>query len=129
MGLHATILGQLTTQQATIANLEARCDELEGTFWCGGKVNGSNLQVLSSFGSATFTITRASGFGTGVYKITFNQTHPDGAHYVVNLTTQASVSIKVWDSPNNLPTVNHFHIATYNRGSVHNATFPFSVRL
>jgi hypothetical protein len=65
---------------------------LTSPFWCAGKVDGSSLQVLSSKGQTGFTVEREPDFGAGVYKIIFDEAHPDGDEYVINITTLFTLS-------------------------------------
>jgi hypothetical protein len=60
---------------------------LTSPFWVAGKVDGSSLQVLSSKGQTGFTVVRETDFDTGVYKIIFDEAHPDCDEYVINITT------------------------------------------
>jgi hypothetical protein len=56
-------------------------------FWVAGKVDGGSLQVLSSKGQKGFSVVRESGFSAGVYKIIFEEPHPDGADYIIQITS------------------------------------------
>jgi hypothetical protein len=60
---------------------------ITGAFWVAGKVDGASLAILSSKGQRGFSVQRESGFSTGVYKITFDEAHPDGANYVIQISS------------------------------------------
>ena len=70
-------------------------------FWTGGKVNGTNLGVLSVVGRYGYTVTRSTTYPIGVYYIKFNTEHSN-ANNVISLTTQATGFCRVWDG--NIPT-------------------------
>ena len=92
--------------QGDISGLQTRCTALEATgerMFCGGKIDGSTLNILHSFGAATFTVARAGGHSQGVFSITFGSSHPDSAHYVISLTAEHSANIKVWETTIFLP--------------------------
>jgi hypothetical protein len=109
------------------------CGNLAGgftsPFWVSGKVDGNNLNIISSRGISGFNVSRPTTgtFPIGVYYIEFNIPY-DNANYVINTTNQMSGHCKVWDSPNYLPTVNGFYIVTYNTSNaLANSVFYLSV--
>jgi hypothetical protein len=61
-------------------------------YWASGVVDGTNLNILASYGFVDFTVSRITNYPTGVYKITYNQPHPDGANYVVLVHSRNSNS-------------------------------------
>jgi hypothetical protein len=94
-------------------------------FWVAGKVDGNKMSVLKSNGRYGFTATRPSGFGTGVYEITFDTPAPD-AHYVISIDQQITGNIKIWDS--HLPTTTEFHMVSFNQTwNLINCIFRFTV--
>jgi hypothetical protein len=109
--------------------LRLNADELN-PFFCAGRVN-ANATVASSIGQVGYTVSRPSGFGAGVYQITFASPAPNN-NYVISLAQQATGFIKIWDStdaPGRLPTTEGFHVVCSNPSLVsHNIVFHFSVR-
>jgi hypothetical protein len=99
-------------------------------FWVSGRVNGTTLQILKSNGKYGFTVTRPSGFATGVYRIAFNTATPD-ANYVISLAQLGIGNVKVWESTDvagRLPTTSSFHVVTSNSTwTLTNYDFYFSV--
>ena len=94
-------------------------------FWVSGKVNGSTLQIMSTNGRKSFTVTRPAGQTTGVFKITFAEALTN-SDYMINTTIQLSGYIKVWDSTT--PTTSDFHVVTFNTSNNPvNCIFYFSV--
>ncbi len=79
-------------------------------FWVAGKVNGATLATNVSSGRSSFSVSRATGQPTGVYKISWTTPLPS-AHYVITVDQQASGNVKVWDATP--PTTTNFHIVTY----------------
>jgi hypothetical protein len=108
---------------------ESGATVVSNPFWCAGKVDGSNLNILGSSGRVGFTVSRGNNQTAGVYMITFDIQHPSGEHYVINTTTQNNGNCKVWDSPSWLPKTTDFHIVSYavNNTTPVNAVFHFSV--
>ncbi len=103
-----------------------------GGFWAAGRINGSNLTIISSQGTVGFTVTRPVVNGIpdyGVFRITFNTPHPIGnGYYTVLLTNYGNFTCKVWDYTGQTPTVNDFCVVTYTfAGELSNSTFYFAV--
>jgi hypothetical protein len=127
-----TSTGLLTNSVICNGNMSIIGGNLIGynPFWVAGRVNGTTLQILGSKGRYGFTVTRPSGFPTGVYKITFNTPAPD-ANYVISLAQFANGNIKVWDStdaPGRIPATTSFHVISYNTSwTVANLDFWFSI--
>ena len=65
---------------------------------------------MTSSGIESFTVTRAIGQTTGVYKNTFSAALTS-SEYVITVTQQLSGYSKVWDSTT--PTTTEFHVVTY----------------
>jgi hypothetical protein len=85
--------------------------------------------VISSIGQVGYTVTRPSGFGTGVYKIQFDSPAPNN-NYVISLAQQGIGNIKIWDStePGRVPATTGFHVVTSkSTWNLTNYTFHFSV--
>jgi len=99
-------------------------------FWVAGRIDDTDLSILKSNGKYGFTVTRPSGFPTGVFQITFDTPAPD-ANYVISLTQIGSGNIKVWDYTsqfNGYPATTHFYVVTYNTSwSLRDWQFYFSV--
>jgi hypothetical protein len=96
-------------------------------FWIAGKVDGSNLTILSSVGRYGFTVERPAGPYTtiGVYRIRFTPAAPN-AHYVVSAIQQKSGTCKVWESE--VPGTDYFSLVMYaNDGTPVNCVFHFTV--
>ena len=74
----------------------------------------------------SYTVTREPGYSAGVFKITFNTAHPDGAHYVINVTAQLH-HWKIWEI--NEPTSTTFWVVMYNNNMTQlaNQDFYFNV--
>jgi hypothetical protein len=99
------------------------------SFWVSGKVDGNNLNVLSTRGRSGFSVSRPNTgtFPIGVYYIQFDIPY-DSDNYVINTTNQMTGHCKVWDSPNYLPNANGFYIVTYNTSNtLANSVFYLSV--
>ena len=95
-------------------------------FWIAGKVDGSTLSILSTNGRYPFTVTRPSGYPTGVYYISFGDKPYSNAHYIINVSNQASLYCKIWETA--IPTANGFTIVTYTTATTAgNCIFHFSV--
>ena len=75
-----------------------------------GKVNGRFASVMLTHGRESFTVARATGQNTGVFKITFSEALLS-SDYAINLTTRAAGTIKVWETP--APKTKEFHVVTY----------------
>jgi len=87
-------------------------------FWAAGKVDCTNMQVLSSIGRHPFTITRVSGFSAGIFKVTFGVPHPAAGHYIVaSLITQERTFNYVREGAASLPTANSFEIVCFSSGN------------
>ncbi len=69
---------------------------------------------------------RTPSQNTGNFRITFNQAHPAGSEYVVNITNQEIGDAVLW---NNLPpTDTRFHVIIYSASNgLNNSIFHFSV--
>jgi hypothetical protein len=70
------------------------------------------MTILSSRGRVSFSISRASGFGVGVYRITFNAPAPD-ANYVISAIQEKTGNVKVWDTTRQ--TADTFHPVSYSQ--------------
>jgi hypothetical protein len=81
----------LTVEGDLFVNGHLHYNSITSPFWVAGKVDGSNLAILSSKGQRPFTVQRESGFGSGVFKISF-EAHPDGQHYVIQITSLFSLN-------------------------------------
>jgi cyclophilin family peptidyl-prolyl cis-trans isomerase len=57
-------------------------------FWVAGKVDGVTLEILADKGRVGFSVARATPQSAGQYDIMFDQPHPNGAHYVIQLSAQ-----------------------------------------
>ena len=95
------------------------------SFWVAGKVDGTTLEILACKGRVGFSVSRDSGYAKGIYRIAFDQAHPDGSHYVIQLTAQA-YDHKVWQNSEKLPTSTGFHVVLSEGGLV-DQDFYFSV--
>jgi hypothetical protein len=99
--------------------------------FCAGHVN-ANATVASSVGRVGYTVSRPSGFATGVYRIDFATPAPT-SDYVVTLTLFASganLNIRIWnstDAPGRIPTTTSFHAVTAGETGVTNLGFHFAV--
>jgi hypothetical protein len=119
------ITGNLTVQGSTSISGGS-----SNPFWVAGRVNGTNLSILKSNGRYGFTVTRPSGFATGVYRIAFSTPTPD-ANYVISVAILGTGTAKVWESTDaagRIPTTTSFHVVSMNQSfGVANFDFYFSV--
>ena len=96
--------------------------------WVAGKVDGSSLNTLSTNRRYGFTVSKVSGYAAGVYYINCGSNPCNDAHYIINVSNQASLYCKLWES--SIPTVNGFYIVCYtNATTPGNATFLFQLLL
>jgi hypothetical protein len=68
--------------------LELRVDELQtggNPFFCAGLVSENGTVLARKGARPNFTVAR---YGTGAYEVIFEEPHPDGALYIVNVTAQ-----------------------------------------
>jgi cytoskeletal protein CcmA (bactofilin family) len=87
-------------------------------FWVAGMVDG-NANVLASKGKVAFTCTRET---TGNYRVNFASPHPNGATYVV---TVSSISVNQW--VDQLATSSFLAVTRNSSVAAQNATFFFTV--
>ena len=94
-------------------------------FWIAGKVDGASLSILSSSGRYGFTVTRATGYASGIFYISFGNNPYKDANYAINVTAQGFS--KIWESI--IPTTTGFYVLTYPvvLSSAGNCAFHFSV--
>ena len=89
--------------------------------WVAGKVDGTNLTTLSANGKYVFSVTRPSEYAAaGVYYIHVGSNPYKDAHYIINVSNQASLYCKLWKS--SIPPDNGIYIVCYT-----NATTPGNV--
>jgi hypothetical protein len=97
--------------------------------FCAGRVNADATRA-TSIGRVGYTVSRPSGFPTGVYRIQFDSPAPNN-NYVISLAQLGTGNIKIWDStdaPGRLPSTASFHVVTTNQTWVlTNWSFHFSV--
>jgi hypothetical protein len=95
-------------------------------FMYAGKINGATLGIMKSAGRKDFTVTRASGYATGIFKISFSEPMPD-TNYIITMAVQRWANFVIsWDS--RPPTVNDFHIVVYNTSNtLENSVFFFNI--
>jgi hypothetical protein len=95
-------------------------------FKYAGKIDGENVSVISTRGRNDFTVSRPSGYGVGIYKITFSE-NMDSANYVINIQCEKwAVFSIVWSYIS--PTANNFHVVIYNTGNtLTDSLFHFSI--
>jgi hypothetical protein len=111
---------------ADVSQVRVSLDPVWSPFFCAGRVN-ANATVASSIGRVGYTVSRPSGFPTGVYRIQFASPAPNN-NYVVSLSQLGSGNIKIWDSPSHLPSVSAFSVVTSNTAfSLADWAFHFSV--
>ena len=101
-------------------------------FWVAGRVKGSDLSILQSNGQHSFTVTRATAFPAGVYKINFAQPHPDGSNYIVIVHSQSSNSYltpPIAEDPNAPQTSSYVWVTlrNTNASALIDETFHFAV--
>ena len=95
-------------------------------FQYAGKIDGANLNIMKSAGRKTFTVERASGYATGVFKIIFAEPMPD-TNYIVIMTPQRWANFAItWNT--RPPTVNDFHAVIYTTSNaLADSIFHFTV--
>ena len=100
-------------------------------FWVAGIVDGTNMNIIATKGQVSFTVSRLTNYPTGVYKITYDQPHPDGANHIVLVHSRSSNSyltpyLAEAPTPH---TANYFHVTLRNTTatSLANELFHFSV--
>ena len=80
---------------------------MPGYMFCAGFVSATGTRTTST-GQVRYTVTRLSGYPTGVWPITFASAHPLGANYIINFSAQGGNS---WISPNTgAPTSTGFNV-------------------
>jgi hypothetical protein len=92
-------------------------------FFCAGTVDADGTVLTRKGQRPNFTCTQ---YGTGAYEIFFEEPHPAGANFVVNLTGQ---TFHVWvRASNEAPTATGFKVGVVNSSnSVLNLPFYFAV--
>ena len=100
-------------------------------FWVAGIVNGNDLSIIATKGQVSFTVSRLTNYPVGVYKITYDQPHPDGANHIVLVHSRSSNSYLtpyLVEAPTP-HTANYFHVTLRNTTatSLANELFHFSV--
>ena len=94
--------------------------------WVAGKVGGTNLNILSTNGRYGFTVSGHGGNAAGVYDMNCGSNPYKDAHYIINVSNQASVYCNKWET--SMPTVNGFYIVWYtNTTTPGHATFHFQL--
>jgi hypothetical protein len=82
-------------------------------FWCASKVSGNGTGLTRKGLKPNFSCSRS---GTGVFEIVFEQSHPEGANYVVTLVAETYHSW-VRASPDG-PTASGFKLGVVNSSNV-----------
>ena len=100
-------------------------------FWVAGIVDGNNLNIIATKGQVSFTVSRLTNYPTGVYKITYDQPHPDGANHIVlvhSRTSNSYLTPYLVEAPTP-HTANYFHVTLRNTTAtaLANELFHFSV--
>jgi hypothetical protein len=98
---------------------------LHSPFWVAGEVDGNSLQILASSGRYSFQLERVSGYSQGVYRIRWTPPHPNGEHYVIQVSIQLTGYAKIWDNTGNLPDSTSFCVVTGVSGAT-DATWYFT---
>ena len=125
----SAIYGQAATQIQNAIN--AAIVTANNPYWVAGMVDGNNLNILATKGQVGFTVSRITNYPTGVYKITYNQAHPDGANHVVLVHSRNSNSYltPVFTEAPTPQTANYVHITLRNTTAtaIANEIFHFAV--
>jgi hypothetical protein len=113
-----TIIGHCATEVTIADNLVITGDlTVQGSSnRSGASSNGNDLSIIASIGFVGFTVPRLTNYPTGVYKITYDQPHPDGANHVVLVHAQSSNSYltpALVEAPTP-QTANYFHLTLRN---------------
>jgi hypothetical protein len=71
-------------------------------FWVRGVFDGNDLTKLADTGRHPFTVTRAPGIATGVFRVSWDEPHPQGDNYTMHVTAEMGVAIirRRTDGPN-----------------------------
>ena len=80
-------------------------------FYCAGKFNGNDLNIINNIGRKSYSITRPTGYPTGVYYIKFIDAYIN-ADYIISITNESAARCKIWDVIR--PTTNGFYIIVVN---------------
>ena len=126
IGLHtfdATLALEIQDNANLIAhqNLDVRgnitCSgTITSLFFVAGKIDMTDLSILTSKGRVGFSVSRPSGQSIGIKKLQFDEDHPGGnADYLITTTNQNTGHIQVWESPS--PRVSDFHVVVFNTGN------------
>ncbi len=51
---------------------------IQSPYWIAEKINMANRDVVTSSGQVGFTLSRASGYSTGIVRVLFDSPHPSG---------------------------------------------------
>ena len=95
---------------------------MPGYMFCAGYAGSTGTKITST-GQVSYTVSRVSGYATGVWQITFSPAHPLGANYIVNFSAQGGNS---WISPSGgAPNSTSFRCATFQIASSTLVDLPF----
>ena len=60
-------------------------------WWIAGKVDGTTLTILKNKGRYPFTVSRPTGYTTGIFNIEWaGNPHPDGSNYIISCSGEGS---------------------------------------
>jgi len=60
-------------------------------WWVAGKVDGTTLTILKNKGRYPFTVSRPTGYTTGIFNIEWvGNPHPDGSNYIISCSGEGS---------------------------------------
>ena len=93
--------------------------------WIAGKIDGTGPTIITSNGRYAFTVSRSTLHSTGMFKITWTAAggHPDGADYVVMLTSNTT-HVEIINDAGHLPSSTSFEVkCTNSANSITNAMF------
>ena len=95
---------------------------MPGYMFCAGFVSATGSKTTST-GQVSYSVSRVSGYATGVWQITFASAHPLGANYIINLTCHGANG---YISPgSSAPTSAGFKCAMYGNATTVLVDTPF----
>jgi hypothetical protein len=98
-------------------------------YWVGGIFDGNDLAKLADTGRHPFTVTRAPGIATGVFRVSWVDPHPRGVNYITHVTAEFGVAMirRRTDGPNTSTSFDCFCRDPANMASNVNRVIHFSV--
>jgi hypothetical protein len=98
-------------------------------FWVCGIFDGNDLSILADTGRHPFTVTRAPGTTSAVFRVSWSTPHPQGVNYIIHVTAETGVAMirRRTDGPNTSTSFDCFCRDTANFASGANRIIHLSV--